>query len=215
MGDDGIVELLLAEPTKSVSGPAHGPARPFILALGKDLPSQLQLLFFSDVPPIEIFQRTRHLIDKGGKLQFLLPRPKSALILRASLAITIAEEQDRRLISDKIGQALVEIHSAADKEGVVKQLVKDKLGQSCLVVPKEMGEQRVIEPAQGAEGRRRADKGIIPLSVEAFTLGFRCLLRKKAFVRNISDKKKPPGVNCAPDGLNFALSRLSPIIACL
>jgi hypothetical protein len=103
-----------------------------------------------------------------------------------------AEELDRAPLAHEVGKALVEGDATRDEERVVRQLVDDGRDQRYVLVAQHGGQQRVVEPAERAEGADRPHVHVKAAALEAVGRGERAVGVEEALVGHAPDDREPP-----------------------
>src|SRR5690606_37306788 len=106
---------------------------------------------------VELLEACDQVLEEAREEQVVRPAVLRDAAAAPVVALDPAEEGDGAAIADEAGEALVEGDLARHEEGVVRELVDDGGDEVHVVGPEQRGEERVVEPAQGAEGGRGAD----------------------------------------------------------
>src|SRR5574341_1779983 len=157
MHEYGVIQRLLAEGARAMLRAVGDLARPICLGAREHLFSQSQLFVMRNFTAVKFGQRLDQAGDKYTELSLVIPRLNRALVLGAVRTETVAEEIDGSAVADEVRHAFVKGAGTIDIQSVVKQLVENDLAQHFLVVPQQMRQQRVVEPAKCAERGRRAN----------------------------------------------------------
>src|SRR5690606_18979662 len=116
----------------------------------------------------------------------------------ARLALELAEEGNRAAVADEGCEALVEGDLARDEERVVRQLVDDRGDEGDVVVAQQRREERVVEPAEGAEGARRPEVRVVPLALKLRRGAPGGLHVEEPLVGDAAHDGEPPGDRLEP-----------------
>ena len=109
-------------------------------------------------------------------------------------AVLACEIGDRSAVAGEVRQRLVERRLPGHVERGVEQLVQHDVGQGRCVVLQQVGQQRVGEPAQRAEGRCGARGRVEPRGLKAPRFRPRGLGTEESFVSDPADDREPPRV---------------------
>lgn len=109
---------------------------------------------------------------------------------------TRREERDRTPIANEARQGLVEGRrvGTSEVERVVQQLVQNQVHEKLLVLPKQVPQQRIIEPAERAERGGTPHVRVVSQRLQALGLGLRATLLEEPLVRQAADDREPPGI---------------------
>jgi hypothetical protein len=184
--DDGVVE----RPRREVLVGASLQRQRAELQLGRV--KQTLALVEAGTRGVRLPQLHREAHEEIGEHQGV--RPIRGRILQRRRIVALREEEHGTTMADEIGERLVEVGVPADVTGVVQQLMDDHVGQRGAVEAQEVGEQRVGEPSQRAEGHGGADVGVVAVAFEAVRFVMRSALGEVALVGNAADNREPPRI---------------------
>lgn len=140
--------------------------------------------------------RLLQLVEKGGEKLREQERilPASDGVLACRRVVVRFEEKDGAAVPDEVREGFVEVRVPADVAGGVEQLVKDGLDQADAVLPQRGRQQRVVEPAERAEGRGGAHVGVEAPRLQRRRLGVCLCGAEEALVGYATDDREPPGM---------------------
>lgn len=129
-------------------------------------------------------------------MQIVLPSCQGAPLRRSFPALR--KEGDGSTRSDEIGKGLVERRLPVQVDRIVQQLVKDDLRQTSPPQRQQVGQERIVEPTESAEGNAGAYIGIVPLFLEFCRFLFCGGPVEVAAVGNAAHDREPPRVRLEP-----------------
>lgn len=194
--DDGVVQRPFREAAIAIGSLRH--RRPLALQR-REQPRPLLDGHSRRIGGFEARQRTCEKLREGDRVVPLVRHPSGRIGLAAP-----AEERHGAAEADEGGERLGERRLPGRVARRVQQLVKDEIDEILAAETELARQQRIVEPAQGAEAAGGANVRVVALGLESRGLATRKVEVEEALVGHATDDREPPGVGLQPEALGGA-----------